>query len=36
MLKNPIVQSVLTIIVVLAVLKMVGSKIPLVGKYIAL
>jgi ABC-type long-subunit fatty acid transport system fused permease/ATPase subunit len=39
MLKNPIVQAVLTVIVVVGLLKMFSapiSKIPLIGKYIAL
>ena len=36
MLKNPIVQAVLTVVVVVAVLKMFGAKIPVIGKYISI
>lgn len=34
-LKNPIVQAVLTVVIVIAVLKAFGDKIPFVGKYIS-
>jgi len=34
--KNPIVQAVFTVIVVVALLKAFGSKIPFVGKYISI
>ena len=35
-LSNPIVKGVLLIIAVVAVLKMFGSKIPVVGPYISI
>jgi hypothetical protein len=35
-LKNPIVSTVLTVLAVIVVLKLVGSKIPVVGSYVSL
>lgn len=35
-LKNPIVQTIVVVLVVVAALKMFGSKIPVVGQYVAL
>jgi hypothetical protein len=35
-LKNPIVQGVVTVVIIIAVLKAFGSKIPLIGPYISI
>lgn len=34
--KNPMFQAVLTVVVVVAVLKAFGDKIPVIGKYVSL
>ena len=36
MFNSPAVKTVVTVLIVIAVLKMFGSKIPVVGQYIAL
>ena len=36
MLKNPIVQSVLTVLAVIVFCKLVAPKIPVIGSYISI